>query len=78
LDPSVKGPLELARIAPAPILTAIPYIETEQDRVAMRRRRLTTFGAYTCLTLMLLLAVHFFAKPLPALISSLTRRIATW
>ena len=38
LDPAVKGPLELARIARVPILTAIPYIETRRERVGNRRR----------------------------------------
>ena len=40
IDPSVKGPLELARIAPVPILTAIPYIETQREQVGKRRRTL--------------------------------------
>ena len=40
IDPSVKGPLELARISPAPILTAIPYIETQGESARKRRRTL--------------------------------------
>ena len=43
-DPSVKGPLELARIAPVPILTAIPYIETRREQVGKRRRTLMLIG----------------------------------
>ncbi len=37
-DRSVKGPWELARIASVPILTPIPYIETEGERRRNRRR----------------------------------------
>ncbi|MFO1204687.1 MAG: Wzz/FepE/Etk N-terminal domain-containing protein [Burkholderiales bacterium] len=38
LNPAVKGPLELARIARVPVLTAIPYIETRRERAVKRRR----------------------------------------
>lgn len=38
LDPSVKGPYELARIARVPVLTAIPYIQTRRERVGKRRQ----------------------------------------
>ena len=38
LDRSVKGPLELARLTRAPILSPIPYIETRRERTNRRRR----------------------------------------
>ncbi len=44
LDPSVKGPLELARITPVPILTAIPYIETRREQMGKRRRTVMLIG----------------------------------
>jgi hypothetical protein len=78
IDASVKGPLELARIATVPILTAIPYIETSWERVGRRRRT----WVVACLTVLLavafLLGVHFFVKPLSALLDSLTRKILFW
>jgi hypothetical protein len=37
-DPSVKGPLELARLATVPILMVIPYIETRRERLVKGRR----------------------------------------
>ena len=78
LDPSIKGPLELARIARAPILTAIPYIETRRERVGKRRQILVQIGAYSLLGLVLLLAVHFLLKPLPELFAAAVRRMALW
>jgi len=75
IDPSVKGPLELARIARVPVLTAIPYIETKGERNVVFRQimlggllSLLIAGAY-------LTAVHQFIKPLPLLLESVLRRI---
>jgi polysaccharide biosynthesis transport protein len=77
-DASVKGPLDLARIATVPILTAIPYIETRWERVAKRRRTWMAVCLISLLAVALLLGAHFFLKPLPVLLDSLTRRIAFW
>jgi len=40
MNPSVKGPLELARITRVPILNPIPYIETRRERLWRRLRTL--------------------------------------
>lgn len=40
INPSVKGPLELERIARVPILNPIPYIETRRERLGRRLRTL--------------------------------------
>lgn len=77
-DPSVKGPLELARITPVPILTAIPYIETRWERVGKRRRALMLIGLSSVVGAIFLLGMHFFVKPLPALFDSVIRKIAVW
>ena len=77
-DPSVKGPLELARIAPVPILTAIPYIETRRERVGKRRRSLMLLGLSSVAGVMFLVGLHFLAKPLPSLMASVVRKIAIW
>ncbi len=73
---SVKGPLELARIAPAPILNSIPYIETKWEQVGQRRRTWTIGCLVALLTIVSLLGVNFFLKPLSALLDSLMRSIA--
>jgi polysaccharide biosynthesis transport protein len=78
LDASVKGPLELARIATVPILTAIPYLETKRERASKRRRTWVAVGLIALLAIALLLGVNFFVKPLSALFDSLTRRIIFW
>ncbi len=77
-DASVKGPLELARIATVPILTAIPYIETRWEQVGKRRRTWLAVCLISLLAVAFLLGVHFFLKPLPALLDSLTHRITLW
>ncbi len=78
LDPSVKGPLELARIATVPILTAIPYIETQWERAGKRRRTWVVFGLVSLLVVAFLLGINFYVKPLSALLESLTRRLPIW
>jgi uncharacterized protein involved in exopolysaccharide biosynthesis len=62
LSPSVKGPYELARIAPAPILTAIPYIETRRERVGKRRRILLELLAIAVAAIVLLVGVYLLLK----------------
>lgn len=59
LNPAVKGPLELARIARVPVLTAIPYIETRRDRVVRRRRTAMGVGTIAIVGLGLLLGMRF-------------------
>lgn len=76
VDPSVRGPLELARIARVPLLTAIPYIETHREHIGKRRLTLLLAGAYSLFALIFLLGVHFFVKPLPALFQSVLHQIA--
>jgi len=62
LSPSVKGPYELARIARAPILTAIPYIETRRERVGKRRRILLELLAIAVAAIVLLVGVYLLLK----------------
>jgi polysaccharide biosynthesis transport protein len=76
-DPSVRSPPELARIARVPILTAIPYIYTTRDRTIRRRKILLQLGVYSLLGVLLLAGVHFFAKPLPALLAAVLQKLAT-
>jgi polysaccharide chain length determinant protein (PEP-CTERM system associated) len=74
-DPSVKGPLELARIAPVAILTAIPYIETQSERVGTRRRTLALIALCGILGLAALYAIDSFVRPLPDLFDAAVRRM---
>jgi hypothetical protein len=77
-DRSVKGPWELARLASVPVLTPIPYIETEGER---RRNRLRAW-IVSCLAVLVavafLVGVHLFLKPLPGLWDAVMRRIGIW
>jgi 4-amino-4-deoxy-L-arabinose transferase-like glycosyltransferase len=74
-DPSVKGPLELALIAPVSILTAIPYIETRSERVGTRRRTWTIIGLCAILGVATLYAVDSFVRPLPDLFHAAMSKI---
>ena len=74
-DRSIKGPLELARIATVPILTPIPYIVTGREQVVRRRRAIAWFGMAALLAGMFLVGVHALVKPLPALVQSVATKI---
>jgi len=77
-DPSIKGPLELARLATVPILMVIPYIETRRERLVKGRRTWVAVCLILLLVVAFLLGVHFFLKPLPMLLDSTMRRIVFW
>jgi len=77
-DRSVKGPLELARIANAPILTPIPYIETKREQAGKRRRTIAIAGLVALLAFAFLLGIHVFVKPIPALFDSVASRLKVW
>lgn len=49
VDPAIKGPLALARIAQVPVLTPIPYIGTLRERAQARRRDWIFGSAFTML-----------------------------
>jgi polysaccharide biosynthesis transport protein len=78
LDPSVKGPLELARVVSVPILTAIPYIETERERLRRRRQNWILACLIALLTIVFLLGIHYFLKPLSVILDSVVRRVPLW
>jgi uncharacterized protein involved in exopolysaccharide biosynthesis len=78
LDSSVKGPDELSRIAMAPVLTPIPYIETQGEQAGKRRRAVAIAALAAVLAAMFLLGVHMFVKPFPALVDSALTRIRLW
>ena len=75
LDPSVKGPLELARLATVPILSAIPYIETQRERVARRWRQWLGLLLALLVAGVFLAMLHFLYRPLPLLLDSVARMV---
>jgi len=77
-DRSIKGPLELARITPIPILTPIPYIETDRERARKRRRAIAIMGLVALLFGAFLFGIHELVKPLPALAESVANKIKVW
>jgi uncharacterized protein involved in exopolysaccharide biosynthesis len=77
-DRSVKGPWELARIASVPILTPIPYIETEGERRRSRRRAWIVGCLVALVAVAFLVSVHLFLRPLPELWDAIARRVGIW
>ena len=71
-------PVRLSRLAGAPILTAIPYIETKRERMAIRRRNWIVAGFGSLMAVAFLLGIHLLLKPLPQLVGSLLRKLAFW
>jgi hypothetical protein len=62
MNPSVKGPLELARITRVPILNPIPYIETRRERVWRRLRTLMAICLIPVLAAASFVGVSAFVK----------------
>ncbi len=62
MNPSVKGPLELARITRVPILNPIPYIETRRERVWRRLRTLMAICLIPVLAAASFVGVSAFLK----------------
>src|SRR5215470_18051462 len=77
-DRSVKGPWELGRFASVPILTPIPYIETQGERKRNRRRALVLGCLVVLAAVAFVIGVHLFLKSLPDLWEGLTRRVGVW
>jgi uncharacterized protein involved in exopolysaccharide biosynthesis len=75
LNPAIKGPLELARIATAPVLTPIPYIETARERAEAHLRGWLGIGLLVLLAATALLALDRLWKPLPRIAEDLMRRL---
>lgn len=62
INPAIKGPLELERIAQVPVLTPIPYIETGRERAQLRRRNWVLGWTFTCLWSAVTVGTFLFLK----------------
>lgn len=80
LDRSIKGPRQLTRTFPAPLLSVIPHIETAAERQRRRRNRWLLVAAILIALVAILLSIHFFYRPLNVLWYTLLRRfnIPSW
>lgn len=76
MDQSVRQPGELAKIAGHPVLAAIPYWQTSQDR-ARRRRNRWAFGVSMAGVLITsLVSVHYLYRPLDILWLQILRKLS--
>jgi uncharacterized protein involved in exopolysaccharide biosynthesis len=78
LDPSIKGPLDLARLVSVPILTAIPYIETRHEHAGRVRRNVAMMALFLIAGAAFLAAIHVYLKPLPVALAAARRALLPW
>lgn len=75
LDGSVKNPKQLTRALQVPLLSVIPFMENDRERIRRKRRWLLIWTTGVVGTLLLLVAVHFLVMPLEVLWYSILRRL---
>ena len=75
LDSSIRGTKSLARLAGAPVLAVIPYVENAQDRSRKRKVNLTGWMVGVVVLLVAISIVHFFIAPLDVLWYRMLRRV---
>lgn len=64
LDSSVHSPRDVTELTEVPLLTAIPYLETSEDRRARWVKRIVFLAGVILLGVCGLAAVHFMFRPL--------------
>ncbi len=64
MDHSIKTAEELQQIVSAPILSVLPYIETQEEKNARRKKRFLIVILGVSILIMLLLLFHYFVMPL--------------
>ena len=67
MDDAIHGPKDIEKITGAPPLAVIPYLETDEDIAAKKRRKALYVIAVVLALGALLAAVHFFFRPLDVL-----------
>jgi uncharacterized protein involved in exopolysaccharide biosynthesis len=67
LDQSIRVPAELSELSGHGILGVIPYLETKQEKIRRKNKRLFIIIGSVVFIVALILAVHFFYRPLDIL-----------
>ena len=75
-DESVYRSDELAAISGIPVLAVIPYLETEEDRKKMMRKKWAWIVSATGLVIIGVAAVHFLYRPLDILWIQIIQRFS--
>ncbi len=75
LDRSVRGADMLESITGRPALTSVPYLETEAERSAHRRRRMLSIIGLIGIVAVVLAILHVYWKPLDVVWFILMRRL---
>jgi uncharacterized protein involved in exopolysaccharide biosynthesis len=66
-DSSVRGRLDLLKLTGVPPLALVPYIGTESERLATRRRVQVAWGSAVASLCLAVALTHFFYRPLDVL-----------
>jgi type VI protein secretion system component VasF len=75
LDRTVRGGRGVANLVGAPPLAVIPHIESPGDRRRRNARRVLTVVLFLVGLVLVLLALHFFVRPLDVAWFILMRRL---
>ncbi len=75
MDTSVRSRLDLLRLTGVPPLALVPYIGTEGERLAGRRRMRLAFGSALAAACVAVVLTHFFYRPLDVLWFTLAHRV---
>ena len=67
LDTSVRSRHDLTALLAVPPLAVLPWIETRADRVAQARAQRISIASVAAATVVAIMLVHFFYKPLDVL-----------
>ena len=78
LDRTIKSPDDLIRMTGAPLLTVVPFLETELEK-RHRKKRALAFVAAGCATIIVgLVILHFFIMPLDIMWIKIQKRMMLW
>src|SRR5262249_48391972 len=75
IDPSIKSAKQLGRSFAAPILSVIPRIETAEERLKGKRKRLALWGMLAAGIVAAAVTIHVFYIPLEVLWYLIPRRL---
>lgn len=75
MDDAIHGPKDIARITGAPPLAVIPYIETDEEKAAKKRRRILIALALAAALAAALATVHHQVRPLDVIYLQLMQKL---
>jgi succinoglycan biosynthesis transport protein ExoP len=78
LDRTIKSPDDLGRITGAPLLTVVPFLETELEKRRRKKRTIAFAAAGFATVIVGLVVLHFFIMPLDIVWIKIQKRMMLW